>query len=40
MIIAIAPKKPTLPTAYPNLKNNMAPKIVLIEAIKTGVVPN
>ena len=28
-----------LPTAYPNLKNNIAPKIVEIAVMKTGVVP-
>jgi len=38
-IMARVPKNPTLPTAYPNLKNNMAPTIVEMEVIKTGTVP-
>lgn len=30
---------PRLPTAYPNLKNKIAPKMVEIAVIKTGAVP-
>ena len=34
------PVKPMVPTANPNRKNRMAPKMVEIAVIKTGAVPN
>ena len=39
-IIRMAPQKPTVPTAKPNLKNRMAPSIVDMAVKKTGAVPN
>jgi len=33
------PRNPTFPTAYPNLRNIMAPRIVEIAVRKTGEVP-
>ena len=39
-IIPITPQNPTLPTAKPNLKNKIAPRMVLIAVKNTGAVPN
>jgi hypothetical protein len=39
-IIRITPQKPTVPTAKPNLKNKIAPKMVEIAVKNTGAVPN
>jgi hypothetical protein len=38
-MISKVPRNPTCPTAYPNRRNMMAPRMVLIEARKTGAVP-
>ena len=38
--ISIAPTIPVWATAYPKRRNNIAPRIVLIAAKKTGAVPN
>jgi len=38
-MIPIAPINPWWPTAYPNLRNNTAPRMVEIVVIKTGRVP-
>ena len=34
------PQRPTCATAYPNRRKRIAPRIVLIDARKTGAVPN
>jgi hypothetical protein len=39
-IINNTPQNPNVPTAYPNLRNRIAPKIVEIAVKKTGAVPN
>jgi hypothetical protein len=38
-MIPTAPINPWWPTAYPNLRNNIAPRIVEMVVIKTGRVP-
>ena len=38
--ISITPQKPSVPTAYPNLRNRIAPRMVEIAVKKTGAVPN
>ncbi len=39
-IIRITPQKPSVPTAKPNRRNRMAPRMVEIAVKKTGAVPN
>ena len=39
-IINTTPQKPSVPTAYPNRRNNMAPNMVEIAVKNTGAVPN
>lgn len=39
-MMRIAPQKPSVPTANPNLKNKIAPKIVEMAVKNTGAVPN
>ena len=39
-IIRITPQKPSVPTANPNLRKRMAPRIVDMAVKKTGAVPN
>jgi len=38
-MIIKTPQKPKVPTAYPNLKNNIAPSMVEIAVKYTGAVP-
>lgn len=39
-MMRMAPQNPNVPTAKPNLRNKIAPKIVDIAVKKTGAVPN
>jgi hypothetical protein len=39
-MMRIAPQKPSVPTANPNLRNKIAPKIVDMAVKNTGAVPN
>jgi hypothetical protein len=38
-MIPMTPIKPRCPTAYPNLKKRMAPRMVEMAVMKTGRVP-
>jgi hypothetical protein len=40
IIINITPKKPIVPTAYPNRRKRKSPRIVEKAEKKTGAVPN